>query len=412
MQAALTQPMIDKLPLPRKVADYRDTRLKGLVLRITPAGVRTFYCEYARGKRVWLGRGDVLGIAEARESARGILAQVYRGEDPIEARRPKAEVPTLRDFIGGDYATWARANQRAHKQNLARLLTAFKALLDKKIDALVPLDLERWRAAEVERGLSLQTINRDIASIKACLNRAVDWDLLAINPLAKVKKSWVDDCVKVRYLSEKEEARLRQALDAREERRRTERDTANHWRSERGYVLLPSMRTLAFTDHLKPLVLLSINTGCRRGELFDLTWANVDLDRRILTVSGATAKSKRTRHIPLNREAMSVLRNWQTQSPVSEGLVFTNDAGLRFDRVNFSWRKLLKDAEISNFRWHDMRHHFASRLVMGGVDLNTVRELLGHSDYAMTLRYAHLAPEHKLKAVEVLDRIPSLAVAA
>lgn len=189
----------------------------------------------------------MLGIAEARESARGILAQVYRGEDPIEARKPKAEVPTLRDFIDGDYATWAGANQRAYKQNLARLLTAFKALLDKKIDALVPLDLERWRAAEVERGLSLQTTNRDIASIKACLNRAVDWDLLAVNPLAKVKKSRVNDCVKVRYLSEKEEARLRHALDAAEERRRTERDTANHWRSERGYVLLPSMRNVAFT---------------------------------------------------------------------------------------------------------------------------------------------------------------------
>lgn len=168
-------------------------------------------------------------------------------------------------------------------------------------------------------------------------------------------------------------------------------------------MLLPSLRDFVFTDHAKPLILLSINTGCRRGELFDLTWENIDLDRRILTVTGATAKSRRTRHIPLNREATSMLLNWHAQCEETSGLVFVNEQGERFDRANSSWRRLLKDAQISAFRGHDMRHHFASRLAMGGVDLNTIRELLGHSDYSMTLRYAHLAPEFKLKAVEVLD---------
>src|SRR3546814_706571 len=122
---------------------------------------------------------------------------------------------------------------------------------------------------------------------------------MASKPLAKLKKSLTDDCRKVRFLGDDEETRLRAALDAREERRCAERDSANYWRRERGYVLLPSLRPLAFTDHLKPLVLLSINTGARRGELFDLDWSNVDLERRVMTVTGATAKSRRTRHIPL-----------------------------------------------------------------------------------------------------------------
>lgn len=412
MRTALTQAMVEKFPISAKAKDYRDTRLKGLILRVMPTGVKSFYCEYARGKRVWLGRADAVGLTEARESARAILSEVYRGLDPIEARKPKRGVPTFRAFLDGDYGLWARANQKAHKQNLKRLATAFKAMLDKRLDEITALDVERWRAAEIERGLSLETINRDISSIKAAFNRAVEWELIGTNPLAKVKKSRTDDCRKVRFLSFDEETRLRATLDDREERRRAERDSANRWRSERGYTLLSSLRQLAFTDHVKPLVLLSINTGCRRGELFDLTWDNVDLDRRILTVTGATAKSRRTRHIPLNREAMLVLQGWRAQAEKKDGLVFANDAGQRFDRVNFSWRHLLKDAGILAFRWHDMRHHFASRLVMGGVDLNTVRELLGHSDYAMTLRYAHLAPEHKLKAVEVLDRTSPLVAAA
>src|SRR3546814_16241859 len=118
-------------------------------------------------------------------------------------------------------------------------------------------------------------------------------------------------------------------------------------------------------------------------------------------VTGATSKSKQTSHMPRNREATAVLCGWRAQAETTEGRVFVNDAGQRFDRVNFSWRRLPKDAGISAFRWHDMRHHFASRLVMGGVDLKTVRDLLGHSDYTMTLPYANHAPEQTLKAVEV-----------
>ena len=376
MRVAMTQMLIDKIPAPKSRMDYRDTRLKGLVLRIFPSGVKSYYCEFARGKRVWLGRADAINVTDARESARAILADVYRGIDPIEARKPKAVMPTYREFLERDFSVWAQANQKSHVQNTKRLFTAFKSLLDKKLDKITALDLERWRAGE----------------------------MLPANPLAKVKKSRVDNCLKVRYLSDDEENRLRGVIEARERRRCDERDSANRWRAERGYVLLPCLRDYMFSDHVKPLILLSINTGMRRGELFDLTWSNVNLDRRILTVAGTTAKSNRTRHIPLNREATAVLMGWRAQCEPEAKLVFENDQGQRFDRVNSSWRRLLKDAAITEFRWHDMRHHFASRLAMGGVDLNTIRELLGHSDYTMTLRYAHLAPEFKLKAVEVLDR--------
>ena len=161
------------------------------------------------------------------------------------------------------------------------------------------------------------------------------------------------------------------------------------------------MNQFTFADHLHPMILLSMNTGLRRGEIFSLKWENVSLERALLTIEGAYAKSGKTRHIPLNSEAISVLKEWRRQTDSSD-LVFHNKDGLRFDNIKNGWATILNAAKIKNFRWHDLRHHFASRLVMSDVDLNTVRELLGHSDMSMTLRYAHLAPEHKANAVEKL----------
>ena len=151
------------------------------------------------------------------------------------------------------------------------------------------------------------------------------------------------------------------------------------------------------------MILLFLHTGLRRGEVFNLTWADVDLGRANLTVRGTGAKSQQTRHVPLNTEALAVLKGWRDQTK-SDDLIFPGKNGERFNNIRRSWAGVLDAAKISGFRLHDLRHTFASRLVMAGVDLNTVRELLGHSDYAMTLRYAHLAPEHKAAAVARLVR--------
>lgn len=86
-----------------------------------------------------------------------------------------------------------------------------------------------------------------------------------------------------------------------------------------------------------------------------------------------------------------------------EILLNSKETKATFNHVKRSWASVLGKAEIAQFRWHDLRHHFASKLVMAGVDLNTVRELLGHSDIKMTLKYAHLAPEYKINAVKKID---------
>ena len=97
-----------------------------------------------------------------------------------------------------------------------------------------------------------------------------------------------------------------------------------------------------------------------------------------------------------------MLIDWRATTGAKSGYVFPAEDGGRLDNINKSWKSLVEDAGIDEFRFHDLRHTFASWLVMRGVDLNTVRDLLGHADLKMTLRYAHLAPEHKAAAVAAL----------
>jgi integrase len=156
-------------------------------------------------------------------------------------------------------------------------------------------------------------------------------------------------------------------------------------------------------------VLTALNTGLRRGELFHLQWRDVDFENKWLTVAGSTAKSGQTRRIPLNAEALVTLQGWcqQTLKTPAEPRVFPGVGGHRLTSVNRSWRGLRKLAALGDFRFHDLRHHFASRLVQSGIDLNTVRELLGHADITMVLRYAHLSPDRLVMAVQKVARPPA-----
>jgi integrase len=206
----------------------------------------------------------------------------------------------------------------------------------------------------------------------------------------------------VRFLDEPEESQLRKAVCVRDLEIRQMRQSANTWRHKRDRELLPAL--LHFGDHLTPAVLLLMNTGLRRGELLKLHWTSIDFDRRWLTIEGGNAKTRQTRYVPLNDEAMGVLTRWREQA--SEGArVFGISTSFKT-----AWGRLLRRAQITNFRWDDLRHYFASRLVQHGVPLNTVRDLLGHSSVAMSLRYAHLAPDQRREAVAKLNERPILAL--
>ena len=290
---------------------------------------------------------------------------------------------------------------------MKRTLARFKDFKSERLSDISPWKIEKWRSARLKSGTAPSTVNRNVTMLKAILQKAVEWDLIENNPLARVRPLRTDQAAKVRFLSPEEEDALRTSLDQREDKLRTERRSYNLWLSQRGLPGYPNLDSSTFADYLKPMVLISINTGIRRGEMFSLKWDDVDFQRKTMTVTGATAKSGKTRHIPLNREALETLEGWKRQSNLANDLVFVSGNATRFDNISTSWEGILDLAKITEFRWHDLRHHFASSLVMRGVDLNTVRELLGHGDLKMTIRYAHLAPQVKADAVAKLD-IPRL----
>ncbi len=402
MKATIGNRLLRQIAPAKKPYEIHDERIKGFLLRVQPSGTMTYLAQYRRGKRITLGRAGVLTPQEAREEAKMVLGSAMRGIDPKAPRRDYKS-HTLASFIEEEFEPWSETHLKSKDANAKRIKMVFSKFLKTHLSDIEPRQVERWRTKRLRAGNKPATINRDLSSLKGALSRAVEWGFIDEHPLSKVRKEKIDTNPIPRYLAKDEAEKLYRALDSREERIRRERASANRWRRDRRVPLLPDLRKVAYADHLKPMVLLSLDTGVRRGELFNLLWTDINFERRILTVRGTDAKSGKTRHIPLNRRSFGVLTDWFRQSSRIDSYVFVGRTGGKFDNVNKSWREVLRLAEVKHYRWHDLRHTFASWLVMNSIDLNTVRELLGHSDLNMTLRYAHLAPEHKAMAVETLE---------
>lgn len=410
MRVKLTADVVRKLlQLERRNVDIYDAKYPGLVLRCRESGTHTYRVNYGRGKWVTLGRADTLTVDDARAKARDQLSAIDKGHDPKAARIAAKNNLTLRAFIEQHLEPWTVEHHKRGKETIQRVRSVFADLLDQQLSAITSWTVEKWRTERLKQKPRPKpaTVNSQVTMLKSALAKAVAWKVLTAHPIgADVKPLKADKTGRIRYLTPDEETRLRKALEVRDDGRRLRREQANAWRRERGYQEMPAENP----DHLTTIVLLALNTGLRKGEVFNLRWSDVDLAGAQLTVQGEGetreegAKSGQTRYVPLNREALTVLTAWRGgERAIKTGYVFPGrDDGERLDDVKKAWLPIVKAAKLQNFRFHDLRHTFASKLVMAGVDLNTVRELLGHADLKMTLRYAHLAPEHKAAAVAKL----------
>ena len=403
MKIRLTPQNVTNLKPQDKAYRVYDTYQPGLFIRVLPSGHASYMVTWARNQAATLGRVKKMTLEQARTETAQYLAEAHKHGAPIAVTqgRKDTKTPTLRSFLQETYFPWFQAHHKSHVKTRHAIEYSFATLMEYRLDQISLLDLQSLRSSWLKGGLSASSANRKMASLRGALSRAVEWEYLDANPMGKLRQMKTDTSSRIRYLTSDEEKRLLRALEDRQEKIRAERDSANQWRMERKKELLPDLREVEFVDHLKPLVLLSLNTGMRQGEVFNLDWQDVDLINNKLTVVGKTSKSGQTRYIDLNTKAVAVLTNWRRPEE-RQGFVFPGQSGDRLDNVKKSWAGVLAEAKIDGFRWHDLRHTFASRLVMKNVALNTVRVLLGHSDIKMTLRYAHLAPEATAAAVALL----------
>jgi len=394
--------------------EIRDISLTGFVLIARKTSILTFCLRYrnenGQARKFTIGKYGDLTTTKARQIAQRKLAEVRTGVD-VQAQRTisrreaeRVKSRSLHGFIDHQYRDWLLTERKSGAATLARIEGNFGDWYDRPLEQINTWLVTNWRSKKLRAGAHKATVNRDISALKALISKAVEWDVIDQHPLRELKPLREDKTGATRFLSEREELCLRKALDERQDRQRAQRQAYRKWQLARSQDPLPSLANATFTDHLKPIVILALNTGLRRGELFKLQRRDLDLTHRLLTVRGEDAKSGHTRIIPLNSEAHDAVHDWLHERENGDNTyVFPSPrTGIKLVTIKTAWQELMKLAKLQGFRFHDLRHTFASNLAMKGADLYSIKELLGHADVTTTQRYAHLAPEHRSKIVELL----------
>jgi integrase len=321
----------------------------------------------------WVRYADNFGrIHREKVGPKGLAKDVYakRKLEVREGRFFPENLKRRREMLFKDMMKLfiqdhSKPNKRSWRDDIYRAKPLVEVFGDRLLSEITTQDVERWKA-KLAMEVSQATTNRYLTLLKTIYNKAVEWEKVKVNPAAKVKL-FRENHRTFRFLTYEEEAKLKAVMDP------------DHW----------------------SLVELAIHTGLRRGEQFRLRWEDVDFQNRIITVHG---KGGWVRHIPMNDKVMEILRRLPGRMK-SEWLFPSKTNLIPLDAgtwVHGFFKPAIKKVGLNGFRWHDLRHSFASRLVMKGNDLKTVQELMGHRNIEMTLRYAHLSPAHKMSAVQTL----------
>lgn len=353
--------------------EIRDSRLRGFMLRINPNGRKSWYVQLDRNHKRKIGDSNVLTATMARYRARDLLQRVSELKSAAKGRQQ----PTLGDFLGNRYSHWIERQNRFGKRDTQRLITALGPLANERLDHVGHSQVERWKLKRSSR-VSPATLNRELAALKAAMNRAIRWKLIVRNPVTGIKMRATPLPPKPRILDDGERKSLSAYLEQR-------------------------------NDQFAAMVVLALNTGLSRGELFRLRWNDLFFGTNAsLEVQSSHRRNYKSRKIPLNSLAVDTLKTWKINRKRRSTLVFPSPSGGQLKSISTSWAGLLRDTGIRKFRFCDCRHDFAGRLVMAGIPLSQVSELLGHSTIKLTERYAVFAPGTARDAVEKLVPCPDI----
>ncbi len=333
---------------------------------------------YKRGNVYWIRYADLTGkiVFESSGSTKFKNAEaliIKRKQSIKEGKQPEIKRIANHTFneLVAEYIKWCE-RQKSFKSKrclVMRLAETFGNVPLRRFNSMI---LEQFQTDKLNMGKKPATVNRLIATISHMFTKAVEWDMVEEELLKRIRKAKMlpENNRRLRYLSPEECQKLIGSCD----------------------------------NHLKPIVITALNTGMRKEEIFGLKWDNVDLEAGFILLNQDQTKNSERKEIHVSPTLMETLNTLPKREDVP--YVFYNPlTGKRYDNVKRSFNTALKRAGIKDFRFHDLRHTFASHLVMAGIDITTVKELLGHKDLKMTLRYSHLAPSHKLKAIVTLDKI-------
>src|SRR5271170_3940672 len=230
-------------------------------------------------------------------------------------------------------------------------------------------EIVRWLQSEaVNRSWTVATANRWQACFSLVFRVALDNQKIVLNPASRIRRK-AENNQSIRYLTPQEERRIRKALSTR----------------------CPSCL---------PAFIISLHTGLRASEQWNLRWPDIDLERRSLTVRRQKT-GKGERHIPLNEAAIAAFESLRPGAK-RRGVPFLNSKGTPMTTHRDWFDPAVEEARVPYYTWHKNRHTFASRLAMAGVDIRTIAQLMGHGTIQMSMRYAHLSPDHNLAAVDRL----------